>query len=419
MHSESTHRQMRRLLRASVCAAAVLALMSIPVSSPAQGVERQVVLGGLFPLTGQWDAIGQCSSIAMQLAVDDVNQYLEGNAARIRFVAAIEDTRFDPAVALEKAKALRARGVQLLIGPQSSAEVENVKSFAEANELLLVSHASTAGSLAISGDNIFRFTPSDALEGLAIASMMWNDGIRVTIPVWRDDAGHAGLEAALRSRFNVLGGTTLESVKYRPEARDFTPTLDLLRNRLDEAVAKYGKDRVAVFLTGFDEVAQIMAGAASYPAMSSVRWYGSDGAAQNENVIADKRAADFAVRVGYPSPVFALDEGAHDIWQPLRDRIKARTSHEPSAFAYAAYDAVWTVARAYIASGATQDRERLKKAFTTAAASGYGATGWTVLNDAGDRRYGDFDFWAVRMQNGVPQWTRVAHYESRTGRLIR
>jgi branched-chain amino acid transport system substrate-binding protein len=80
---------------------------------------------------------------------------------------------------------------------------------------------------------------------------------------------------------------------------------------------------------------------------------------------------------------------------------------------------VWVVARGYVASGATQDIQKLERAFQTAAASGYGATGWTVLNEAGDRRYGDFDYWAIRMDAGAPQWTRVARYESRTGRLIR
>jgi hypothetical protein len=54
----------------------------------------------------------------------------------------------------------------------------------------------------------------------------------------------------------------------------------------------------------------------------------------------------------------------------------------------------------------------------SAAATHYGATGWTVLDKAGDRRYGDFDFWAVRVVNGQPAWTRVGRYESRTERLL-
>jgi branched-chain amino acid transport system substrate-binding protein len=92
---------------------------------------------------------------------------------------------------------------------------------------------------------------------------------------------------------------------------------------------------------------------------------------------------------------------------------------EPDAFALTVYDAVWVVARGYVASGATLDIAQLKHAFTTAASTHFGATGWTVLNAAGDRKYGDFDFWAVREVDGVPAWTRVAQYETRTRRVVR
>ena len=49
----------------------------------------------------------------------------------------------------------------------------------------------------------------------------------------------------------------------------------------------------------------------------------------------------------------------------------------------------------------------------------YGATGWTVLNAAGDRQYADFDFWAVRPSGSTHAWTRVAGYETRSGTLSR
>jgi hypothetical protein len=159
---------------------------------------------------------------------------------------------------------------------------------------------------------------------------MWEDGIRVVIPVWRDDEGNRGLEAATRARFTRPGGTTLEGVRCAPTTLDFAASIRALRSQLDAAVAQYGADRVAVFLTGFDEVEPFFAIAAGEPVLTSVRWYGSDGAAQHEGIVANSRAAEFAARIGYPSPVFALDEGARDIWQPLHDRIRARTDHEPS-----------------------------------------------------------------------------------------
>ena len=401
--------------------AMVMAAVLGASSARAQGQrsDREVILGGLFVLSGGWSTLGQCSKVAMELAVEDVNRYLEGNAAGIRFAAAIEDTKLDPAVALEKARALRARGVRILIGPQSSAEVGQLRAFVEENDLLLISHASTAGALAIPGDNIFRFSPTDDLEGNAMSALIWEEGIRAVIPVWRDDLGNAGLEAAVRTHFTRRGGIMLDGVPYGANTTDFAPAVSALRTQLDEAIAKYGASRVSVYVAGFDEASQIFTRATADPVLGSVRWFGGDGVALSDGVTEDPVVAQFVMRTGFASALFGLDEGARDIWEPLRGRMRARVNHDPDAFAYAVYDAVWAAARGYIASGATLDREKLKRAFTTAAASGYGATGWTVLNDAGDRRYGDFDFWAVRMDEGGPRWVRVARYESRTKRLTR
>lgn len=388
-------------------------------STPSEPREREVLLGGLFSLTGNWSTLGRTGRAAMELAVEDVNQYLAGNAANIVFVAAVEDTRLEPALALDRAQALRARGVQLLIGPQSSAEVEQLKSFVDANGLLLVSPSSTAGALTIPGDNVFRFTPADSLEGVAVSAMMWEDGIRAIVPVWRDDTGNAGLEKATRGRFSALGGSVLEGVRYGAGTFDVAAILAGVDAQLRLAIQQHGDDRVAVYLAAFDEVVALFSGASSEPLLGSVRWYGSDGVARSEALLGSPEAVEFAIRTRYPNPIFGVEEGAREIWEPLVARVRARTNLEPDAFALAVYDAVWVVARGYVASGATLDIEKLKHAFTTAAASGYGATGWTVLNEAGDRRYGDFDFWAIRMNGDEPSWTRIARYESRAERLIR
>jgi branched-chain amino acid transport system substrate-binding protein len=384
---------------------------------PKQPHEREVLLGGLFSLTGNWATLGQTSAVAVEIAVEEINRYLEGNAAGLRFRVAVVDTRLEPERALEEVRALHARGAKILIGPQSSAEVAYLKPYVDANGLLLVSHGSTAGNLAIPGDNVFRFTPSDVPEGVANSTVIWEDGIRAVVPIWRDDAGNAGLAVATRAAFSALGGTVLEGVSYDTDTEDFTATAAALRAQVEGAIAEQGADRVAVYLAAFDEVVQLFASAAADPVLGTVRWYGSNGVALSDALVSDPTAAGFAMRTGYPNPVFGRDEGAREIWEPLVEQIRARTGHEPDGFALAVYDAVWVAARGYTASGATQDIERLKHAFTTAAATHYGATGWAVLNEAGDRRYGDFDFWAIRMQDGVPRWTRVAVYEGRTGRL--
>jgi branched-chain amino acid transport system substrate-binding protein len=410
---------MRQGLRALALLATMVAALGACERSPTEPREHEVLLGGLFPLSGDFAALGQTHRAAMELAIEDVNRYLAGNAAGVRFAPAIEDTRFEPALALEKAQALRARGVQLLIGPPASAQVAHIKSYTDANGLLVVSHSSTASSLAIPGDNVFRFVPANELEGVAISAMMWEDGMRAVVPIWQDDAGNADLAEATRAGFTALGGTVLEGVQYGAATQDFAATVAALRTQVEQAIAQQGAARVAVYLAAFGEVVDLFASAGGDPVLGSVNWYGGNGNARLEALRGDSRAAEFAMRVGYPSAIYGLDEGAREIWEPLAARIRARADLDPDGYALAAYDAAWVVARAYVASGATQEVETLKQAFTTAAARHYGATGWTVLDEAGDRRHGDFDFWAIRMEDGAPRWTRVAKYESRTGRLIR
>jgi len=251
--------------------------------------EQEVLLGGLFSLTGTWSTLGVNSQPVMELAKEDVNRHLTHNAALVRFAAAIEDTRLEPDRALEKARSLRARGARVVIGPQSSAEVAHLKPYVDANGLHLVSHASTAGSLAIPGDNILRFTPSYGPEGVAVPALMWEDGIRTIIPVWRDDAGNAGPEASTRTAFSNLGGTVLEGVEYSAVEPDFAAPVTALRAQVDQAIGRQGAERVAVYLAAFDEVVDLFARAATEPVLGSLRWYGSDGVALSDALLAVRR----------------------------------------------------------------------------------------------------------------------------------
>jgi branched-chain amino acid transport system substrate-binding protein len=412
-------RPVRNRAETIMAMAAFIAVGAACASTPADPREREVLLGGLFSLTGEYAWWGSTNKSAMELAIEDVNRYLEDNAAGIRIAPAIEDVQFDAQLALEKTRALHERGVRILIGPPTSEQVAHLTSFIDSHGMLLVSPSSTAGSLAVAGDNILRFTPSDSLQGVAVSAMMWEDGVRAMVPVWRDDPSGTGLASAARAAFTARGGTTFQGVAYSTETEDFDATIAALRTQVDDAVAAHGADRVGIYLIAFGEVVGLFALADTDPALRSLRWYGSDATARLEALSHDSRAAEFALRTGFPSPVFGIDAGARDIWEPLVARIRDLTDQEADARALAVYDAVWVVARGYIASGATQDVETLKRAVTTAADRHFGATGWTALNEAGDRRHGDFDFWAIRRLNGVLRWTRVAVYESRMERMVR
>jgi branched-chain amino acid transport system substrate-binding protein len=153
--------------------------------------------------------------------------------------------------------------------------------------------------------------------------------------------------------------------------------------------------------------------------LSSVRWYGTDGTALNEPLRTNAVAAAFAKKVNFWTPTPGVDDGAKARWEPIATRIAAKAGAQPDAFALAVYDAVWLAAQAYIATGGTGHPAALKSAFVTAADGFYGASGWTKLNPAGDRKFGDFDFFALTQTGSNFAWTLAAQYNTQTGILTR
>jgi branched-chain amino acid transport system substrate-binding protein len=109
--------------------------------------------------------MGENDKVALELAVSDVNEWLTSLGKPWRVKLIVEDTATDPKTALDKVQALHGRGVKIFIGPMSSAEVSEVKSYADANGLLIISQSSTSPALSIPNDSILRFCPTDAAQG--------------------------------------------------------------------------------------------------------------------------------------------------------------------------------------------------------------------------------------------------------------
>ena len=101
------------------------------------------------------------------------------------------------------------------------------------------------------------------------------------------------------------------------------------------------------------------------------------------------------------------------------DGIAARGGQQPDAFALAVYDAVWITMQAYLATGGKGQTAALKTALVAAADGFYGASGWTKLNAAGDRKYGDFDFFSLTQNGASFSWVLSGQYNTQTGLLVR
>ncbi|MGI9533672.1 MAG: hypothetical protein ACR2NW_01875, partial [Thermodesulfobacteriota bacterium] len=101
-----------------------------------------------------------------------------------------------------------------------------------------------------------------------------------------------------------------------------------------------------------------------------------------------------------------------DIWGPIADEITERAGVVPDAFALSVYDIAWTLAAAYLNTEDPNDIESFKNELILAAKEFDGITGSVELNDAGDRKFANFDFWGVREENGVFLWKKVGFFDA-------
>jgi len=393
---------------------AILLLLLAPVAFAKPRFFRSTVItiGALFSLTGDGASLGQASAAALDLAARDINREFVELELPYRVVTNVQDTQLKPAIAAQKITLIDA---DFIIGPQSSAEAAAVREYANANGIVLISQGSTASSLAIAGDNLFRLAPNDKLEGAAMAALMHADAIDTILPMWRNDAGNTGLHDSTKRSFEAAGGTMLTGVSYDPSTTNFTSAVNALGDALRAAKNAKPSAKIAVYLASFEEAASIFDLARLDPDLSSVHWYGGDGVTQSQALLTPASVARFGALTQFTAPNVGLDDTTSDRWKPISDEIRARTGFTPDAYSLSVYDAAWVAALSAVES--QNHVNVLRAAFVKNVQRYWGLTGPTALDDAGDRKFANFDFWTIRDVDGTQQWVRTAQYAG--GRVSR
>jgi branched-chain amino acid transport system substrate-binding protein len=367
---------------------------------------KEFRIGVLLPLSGHETETGRSVQAALAVAENDINTYLATTNSGVRIRLVSLDTRTDPATALDDLKALHAQGIQVVIGPHLSAELKAIMPYAYENNMTLVSFGSTAPSLSIPKDNVFRFFPDDTHPVEAVTQLMHEDGVNVVVPIWRNDVWGNEDVAALRTSVEKYGGIVAEGVRYESGTTDFSSALTALTIQVSQAIEQHGATAVAVYVAGADEVRDILAQASHDPQLASVRWYGSTNTSSNL-IATTPPAAQFALTTGFVIP--KLVDGQGDNFKRVKAQVTEKLGHAPQPYAYAAYNSAWVITIAYLETRSAA-ASVMNVAIPFVANSYYGITGNTALNAAGDLKFARYDFWSVTQENGAYNWKKVGSY---------
>ena len=372
-------------------------------------IPETVSIGVVLPATGDLSSHGQDNNIAVQLAADDLNEHLDSVGAGWNVNLVVEDSQTDPVIALEKIQSLNSKGIKFILGTETSAELRNVKQYADSNGMMLLSPSSTSPKLAID-DNIFRFVPDDTKQGKVIARLLSDHDIKIAIPIYRGDVWGDGLYEASKSSFEALGGIVDDGIRYNPEITVFSTEANLLSDRVAQHSEQYSMDEIAIIIIGFSEVVHFLNSANEYENLHQVRWIGSDSTANDDSLTEDRITSEFIQETDFISTQFSASK--NEKYERVRDHLVSTIGSTPNNYAYSSYDSLWVLGLT-IQETQSVDVDVIKDALPGIAAGHTGAIGKINFNEYGDLAIGDYELWSI--VDG--EWELVGHYYAETDSL--
>src|SRR5262245_8391875 len=185
----------RRLLALAACASTAAALGGVAAAAPATAGGRQpesdgtLVLAHLGPETGEVAPIIESLRAPVRMAVDEINAAGGVNGKPVTLLTGDEGSTAD--AAQQSVDKLLTDGADAIIGPASSNSALEILDSTKARALVCSgsnsSETLTTEGPKRSGGLYFRTSPSDVLQGPALAELVLGDGHEKVAVIARDD----------------------------------------------------------------------------------------------------------------------------------------------------------------------------------------------------------------------------------------
>jgi branched-chain amino acid transport system substrate-binding protein len=320
-----------------------------------------------------------------------MNDYLEmlGYDVSIEFLN--DHAMETPAIHLEKVQGFHSVGVDLVIGGRWSSQAQSALSYVNENEMLLFSPSSTSPLLAIPDDNLFRMCPTDVVQSDAIAEMLFTYGIEAVAVIQRVDPWADGIYNLLIGELESRNMVTRDGwrVSYNPESTEFAADLQTLEGIAQDMVAEFGEEKSAILVIGFKEVAILITQADPYDTIyNKVKWFGTDGTAIGQRLRDDSPVQSAHLQI--PSTLAA--PGISPKFRELNATFFPLVGQVLGYYGSCTYDIGWVLMQGVLETQDTVAADIIPFIHPLTERH-YGTSGWTKLNDDGDRFPPDYEIW--------------------------
>lgn len=344
-----------------------------------------------------------------QIITVDMNAYAKQLGYNVAFAWNIDDAQAQANIHLEKVQALKAMSITVFEGGGYSSMAAAALNYCNTNKMLMWSTSSTSPTLAIANDYLYRLCPADSYLAPALAKMIYSYGCKYVVFVQRGDSWGDGIKNLFEESFGKLGGSIYgEIIRYAGESTEFANYLATADKEIEDARAKYGKDKVGGVLLAFDESVTILTQAKDYPNVYSTAWFGADGTAKLQRIVDDAGIHGVAMKV-YSLLAAASETPAYT---ELDARYKALNKQPISSYTAYQYDVGFIVESAMLEKQ-SQKAEDILPLMAPICYRFFGTGGWSRLNEFGDRVPPPFDIWGYGIDPATnkPNYIRFGGYD--------
>lgn len=220
-------------LAMAVSAAALLAIS-------AQAADIKV--GSAGGITGPIAELVAAIVKGREVATEHINSsggLLNGDTLKM----VLGDSACDPKAAVDTGnKLVNVEQVVAIVGPSCSGATNGmVQAVTIPAGVVVVSDSATAPSITSLADNdtVFRVAPSDAYQGLAIAKLVNEAGLKKVAVTYANDDYNAGIAKVFVEEFKKMGGEVTAEQAHEPNKPSYRAELSTLSQGEPEALALF------------------------------------------------------------------------------------------------------------------------------------------------------------------------------------
>lgn len=285
---------------------------------------EEIVIGGIFPLSGNVAVYGVECKNGIDLAIEEINA--AGGVDGKKIVLISEDDEGNPDKTVNAYQKLTSKDkVQLIIGSLTSGCTQAITNRAQAQKVVQLAPAATAPAITDAGDYIFRACYTDPFQGrvggkFAVETL---GSKRAAILYDTGNDYSVGLTENFESAFTSAGGEIVAKEAYTTNDKDFNAQLTKIKSANPDVVYLPDYYNVVSLIAK-----QLRAQGIDTPIVGADGW---DGILRN---VGDE------VLNGFYSNHYAVDSTAPAV-QNFVKAFNAKYQKDPNSFAALGYDCVY------------------------------------------------------------------------------